>query len=1554
MNQIESAILYSIRKAAIFTLVVVFFIAFFVVLPASADASGPACDPSVELIHNGSFESPVITDPKKWDIIPWSNSDLMWQSTNPGYGLEIQAGYTEDALPWAPYDGSQYAELDFRNESVFQDIPSHTGYTYKISFVYSPRPHQNTAVNVLDVRWNNTSLENLVADGSANTNTVWTAREYSVVAANSTSTFAFMDTAAASAPGGVGMFMDKVSIRCISAPANTPPVITLIGQNPATTTVGVPYNDPGATAADTEDGNLTSHIATTSTINIAVPGTYAITYSVTDSGGLSASTTRTVIVLPEMYLPHMPSCPAGNFGKVTTVFNPAAYDYGITVDNTPEHYIVYPVSGLPAGDYLDWYWVHPSGLGNYVQWDLGITTKKVRVFVVPDHGPYPDEYMEYGVQVSPDGTTWVAASSTAVYVDDIHNVRTHDGVQDFVSAPFRYVRIAPNGVSGTDYEIDAVQACNDLPVSGGANLKVTKTADKSTANVGDTIVYAIGLKNNGPQGAASVTVTDIFPSASLNFVSATSTVGSYSTTTNIWTIGTMASGSSTTLTLVTTVKAGTEGQKITNSAIASSTVADPDPGDNATSTDVTVNNQSINHPPVITLIGQNPATTTVGVPYNDPGATAADTEDGNLTSHIATTSTINIAVPGTYAITYSVTDSGGLSASTTRTVIVLPEMYLPHMPSCPAGNFGKVTTVFNPAAYDYGITVDNTPEHYIVYPVSGLPAGDYLDWYWVHPSGLGNYVQWDLGITTKKVRVFVVPDHGPYPDEYMEYGVQVSPDGTTWVAASSTAVYVDDIHNVRTHDGVQDFVSAPFRYVRIAPNGVSGTDYEIDAVQACNDLPVSGGANLKVTKTADKSTANVGDTIVYAIGLKNNGPQGAASVTVTDIFPSASLNFVSATSTVGSYSTTTNIWTIGTMASGSSTTLTLVTTVKAGTEGQKITNSAIASSTVADPDPGDNATSTDVTVNNQSINHPPVITLIGQNPATTTVGVPYNDPGATAADTEDGNLTSHIATSSTVNIAVPGTYGITYSVTDSGGLSASTTRTVIVVPLGGGANLKVTKTADKSTANVGDTIVYAIGLKNNGPQTAASTTVTDILPAGLTFVSATSTQGLYNTSTGIWTVGALANGSSTALSLVTTVKTGTEGQKITNSAIASSTAVDSDPSDNTTSTDVTINTPTTGCVSNCGGGGGGGGGGGLISLFISNERVVETTPGIATVTWDTNLSATRRVVYGTAGFPGAGGGNPNYGYATSTDLIATPLLTSHSMTIPLEPGKTYYFRPVSTDSLRSALGNELKLTRGSIGGGETPAAACYYLRDYLRKDFNNNPVEVKKLQIFLKTLEGFKNLAVTDVYDDATIAAIDAFQIKYSNEVLAPWGYGGAVGTDYTYILTRKKVNEIYCRHAFPVDAQQQAEIDATRAFFESLKNAGIGVGNATSSATSTNSGIGTGAGIDTQLQATLPTSSDLNHISSSANGQNPVSRLSGNIFNAGAAVGSRMFAFVSWPFRSLGSIFPWLNHIGYRILVVILVIGALAWLYRYSYAKSNGKNRTDTIDTKDTPKDPE
>ncbi|MDE1919714.1 MAG: DUF5011 domain-containing protein, partial [Patescibacteria group bacterium] len=76
----------------------------------------------------------------------------------------------------------------------------------------------------------------------------------------------------------------------------TPPVVTLNGSAAMQITVGDAFTDPGATATDNVDGNLTAKIVETGAVNAATAGIYTLTYSATDAAGNTGSASRVVTV----------------------------------------------------------------------------------------------------------------------------------------------------------------------------------------------------------------------------------------------------------------------------------------------------------------------------------------------------------------------------------------------------------------------------------------------------------------------------------------------------------------------------------------------------------------------------------------------------------------------------------------------------------------------------------------------------------------------------------------------------------------------------------------------------------------------------------------------------------------------------------------------------------------------------------------------------------------------------------------------------------------------------------------------------------------------------------------------------------------------------------------------------------------------------------------------------------------------------------------------------------------------------------------------------------
>jgi len=84
---------------------------------------------------------------------------------------------------------------------------------------------------------------------------------------------------------------------CMIIYDTTRPTAVLQGETSIRVPQGTPYSDPGATATDNMDGDITARIVVTSNVNTVVPGSYSVTYSVADSAGnVSVTVSRGVLV----------------------------------------------------------------------------------------------------------------------------------------------------------------------------------------------------------------------------------------------------------------------------------------------------------------------------------------------------------------------------------------------------------------------------------------------------------------------------------------------------------------------------------------------------------------------------------------------------------------------------------------------------------------------------------------------------------------------------------------------------------------------------------------------------------------------------------------------------------------------------------------------------------------------------------------------------------------------------------------------------------------------------------------------------------------------------------------------------------------------------------------------------------------------------------------------------------------------------------------------------------------------------------------------------------
>ncbi|MDR3519414.1 MAG: DUF5011 domain-containing protein [Candidatus Pacebacteria bacterium] len=91
----------------------------------------------------------------------------------------------------------------------------------------------------------------------------------------------------------------------------TPPVITVLGDNPAVVVQYDTYTDAGATATDDVDGAI--NVVASGTVDTTTVGIYTITYTATDSSGNIATATRSVTVVASQSTTNPPPSPLSTF-----------------------------------------------------------------------------------------------------------------------------------------------------------------------------------------------------------------------------------------------------------------------------------------------------------------------------------------------------------------------------------------------------------------------------------------------------------------------------------------------------------------------------------------------------------------------------------------------------------------------------------------------------------------------------------------------------------------------------------------------------------------------------------------------------------------------------------------------------------------------------------------------------------------------------------------------------------------------------------------------------------------------------------------------------------------------------------------------------------------------------------------------------------------------------------------------------------------------------------------------------------------------------------------
>jgi uncharacterized repeat protein (TIGR01451 family) len=373
-------------------------------------------------------------------------------------------------------------------------------------------------------------------------------------------------------------------------------------------------------------------------------------------------------------------------------------------------------------------------------------------------------------------------------------------------------------------------------------------------------------------------------------------------------------------------------------------------------------------------------------------------------------------------------------------------------------------------------------------------------------------------------------------------------------------------------------------------------------------------ADLAVGLNDSPDPVSVGKRLTYTAVVRNHGPSRATGVRLTDKLPPG-LKFISATSTQGSctYNTVARkvTCTIGQIADAESATIKIVLNARrAGT----VTNTVgLVTPEGLDPNDTDNTASEATRVNPRAdlsvtLTDSPDPVPVGRNVTYTAVVTNHGPSRATRVKLTDklppglkfisATSTQGSCTYDTVTRKVACTIGevadtetATVKLVLNARRAGTVTNTVRLVTPDGldpngtdntaseatrvkpRADLSVTLTDSPDPVSVGGIITYTAVVANNGPSNATGVNLSDLLPPGMSFVSAASTQGSCTYSTAArkvtCAIGGMAN---TAIATITIVATAgqTELGVVTNTVDV--TGAEYDPTTpNQASTTTTVN-----------------------------------------------------------------------------------------------------------------------------------------------------------------------------------------------------------------------------------------------------------------------------------------------------------------------------------------------------------------------------------------------
>ena len=889
-----------------------------------------------------------------------------------------------------------------------------------------------------------------------------------------------------------------------------------LGATPASAGTGTWTQVSGPTSASFIDAN-----DPTTQVTGTVVGTYEFQWTVTNGTCSTASDRVTITITPvsDLELSKTVSPASANVGDVVT--------FTIAIYNNDSNSINSDATGVSVKDVLPLGYSLVAGtVSNGGSFDLGTQTITWSNLSILSGST---------INVTFNATI----NATGSYLNSAQIIASDNLDPD--SNPSTDNTVDENGDGdGDDDDEDTAQVTIE-----SADLSIQKTVLPALVSVGDVVVFTLTVSNTaGSDTATNVKVLDKLPSGYT--YQSDDAAGNYKPTTGVWTVGSIANGSSAVLNITARVNAptGTVGEYLNITEITSSDQNDPDSSvnnddgdqseddeDNATITLETSNLQITKT--VLPISGSVGDTVTFTILLENLGtgdATGVDIQDllpsgfDVLAGTISNSGLYNV---GNKSITWNDLSLGnGLSRTFTYNAIVNS-----------SGNYTNSVQIIgsdlddpnSDPSTDASVDEDNADGDND--PTTG---GDDDD----EDTATFTIESADLALSKG---ISSTSSSTPNVGDTVTFEVLVTnngPDAATGISISDIVpigytITGGSIDNGGVLTGNQidwtglslangSNITLSYDVVVKAPTGATGEYRNVAEVTGSdqfdpNSTPDNDNgdqsendesaftitpqtSDLSISKAVSNATPNVGDVVTFTITLSNGGTVAATGVSVQDVLPVGYSNVTNISGT-GTETVTNQVdWTGLSVPLGVNTlTLTLDATVDAptGVSKEYINSVEIIASDQYDPD------------------------------SVPTSGTTIDDKGDGIADDDEA----------TVGIVIQQ------------------------------ADLSIVKNINNTKPNVGDTVTFTLTLTNSGPNAATGVSVEDILPNGYTLVIVNS-GGTALANVASWTgLTVAANNGTRILTYQATVNAPGAGISYTNSVqITASDQYDPDSDPTTDST----------------------------------------------------------------------------------------------------------------------------------------------------------------------------------------------------------------------------------------------------------------------------------------------------------------------------------------------------------------------------------------------------